>query len=1422
LQYVAPAHYSFNRLLAVLGGGLPMLQNGDFYGRIRSRNQQWWGEKRFEIATRLGRDLHIGALDLLAEFVQNAEDAGAERLALRVLEEGLLVWNDGRPFEDKDIESIAGIFVTSKDASAIGYFGIGFKATLSVTDNPCILSGKHCFWLKQGLDPYPLTYDKAEDAPNVPSEAWELFNRFCNSSGAIFWLPWRQRFNVDQFKNELINQREKLGEFLLFMNKLRLLQVNGETWEVQRERDSSEQDIVWITLTSSDGKTEHFLRIDWREIMAQEVVEEIASEMDEWSRNKWLNSTHRFQFSFLLRVNRDRQKIEEIETGRVFVFLPTNQETGFRFHIQGRFALTADRKRVKENDPMTQWALGILKEKVCALPVILRDLGLLPSAWRIFPKEDEADSLMKKVSDALRRTLQEGEFFPGDDGNFYRKDQVCLAHRMELYDLLCADELSEVSGRKVRWVHPELRRGRASEIAQSLGVEIIDRDHILRWLEAKGDPTWWEQRPKNWLRKLYQYLEEIKRSREDWKLKWILQSLPIVRLQNGKHVLPNTAVLPSKDEAKIPEKLLSEINKLNIVDKNLAKDFRELFISLGVTDFHIELLFDRLIKSRYSGDIYPTSEENFEHILLMYNFRDQISSNCLQRWGHNFRILRDKQGNYVKPSEAYLPREIGGYQEVEDYFQMLGGRPFVSPEYLDYLSDNERNDEEIIKSWIIFLQKLGVSELPRIYPKSKKLEYNEINQWCKEHNINLDEHPYSTRDYIGIDMTFDGIEEILDLWEQKTPDLQEVLRVWNVSKLIIDQYTSVKGAGGSEYYLYSTKSAFTWFYYTGHYREGTASWLIRLRTIPWLPDERGNFRRPSELFNSNLKKVLGEKDFSFLHPIISLESSQDQKWAKLLGIRMDASPEDVIQALKTKLDHGANQEEIKPIYEWLQKTFRSGNENLKESIREAFGKEKLILVPERGRFDRQEVCWDDPTGLMPALKPYWSDLRQFFCEFLRVAESPTVDVLAKFLVESLKQQKDPEQWKEIALEVQRRWKEVPDDLKEELKQVKWPGQRNRQVKWAFPERLCLKDNRRLISRFEGKIIWWNLESLKELAQNLGVGSLSEAKPQIQKKEQNEDSNVLELKSELERIWPAIRWIAGVSEENPPDIRKAQWIKVSYHWRGIESEPKEVNAILENSDSRVLWVTSQADSHDIGNALEEGLGQDRLREFIKDIWKKEKDELKRNLERWIEEVNSSKEKLFQILQEIEEKEKYKQISTKEDNTKILYSPQRHHDSSKIHINTISPIGTKKEQTETIEQIEDYTPQIELEQPDLETARIAEEKAKEWFKQEGFEVKDVSKDNLGYDLEINRNYEVYFVEVKGCKRQHDVVLTKNEWEVAKEKKEQYWLFIYVCDEDTAYIIKNPTNKLEPYKYMIKSDEWINKADDEIRFYIEAKEG
>ncbi len=1398
-----------------------MLQSGDFYGQIRSRNQKWWGEKRFEIATRLGRDLHIGAWDLLAEFIQNAEDAGAESLALRVLNEGLLVWNDGRPFEDKDVESITGMFVTSKDASAIGYFGIGFKATLSVTDKPCVLSGEHCFWLKQGLDPYPLTNAQAEDTHNVHPEAWELFNRFRNSSGAIFWLPWRQRFNVEQFKNELMSAKERLGEFLFFINKLRLLQINGETWEVQRQQDNSEQNIVWIMLTSPEGNTEHFLRIDWQEVMAQEIVEEIASEMDEWARNKWLNSDHRFLFSLLLGLDRNKQKIEEIETGRVFVFLPTNQETGFRFHIQGRFALTADRKRVKENDPMTKWALGVLKEVVCNLPIILKNLGLLPSAWRIFPREDEVEPLMKEVSDDLRKTLQEGKFFPGDDGNFYQNQQVRLAHRTELYDLLDVDELAEVSGKKVRWVHPELRRGRALEIARSLGVEVIDRDHILWWLKEKRNPDWWEQRSKDWLKNLYQYLKEIKKSKDDWEWELTLKSLPIVRLQNGKHVLPKVSVLPPEDESEIPEELLSEIDKLNIVDRDLAKDFQGLFISLDVKDFHIELLFDRLLNSRYSGNDYPTPEENFIHILLMYVFRDQISSKCLSTWGHTFRILRDKQGNYVKPSEAYLPKEIGGYPEVEDYFQMLGGRPFVSPDYLD---ENERNDEEIVKDWVEFFQKLGVSKLPRIYPKSKVLRYNEIDQWCKEHNIYLDNRPYSTKGYIGIDMTFDGIEEILDLWEQRPPILQEVLKVWNIGEFIIEQktYEYGEGAGGSKYPLESTKSAFTWFYYTGYHEKGISSWVIRLHTIPWLPDEQGNFKRPSELFGFDLKEVLGEVGFSFLHPSIPLKNSP--RWARFLGIKMTAETEDVLHALKTKLDRDANYEEIKPIYEYLQKTILRSyvKEDIKERIRKDFDNMKLILVPERGRFSRQEVCWDDPTGLMPTLKPYWADLHQFFCEFLKVAESPTVDVLAKFLIESLKQQKDPEQWKEIALEVQRRWKEAPDDLKEELKQVKWPGQRNDQVEWASPEKLCLKDNRKLVSCFEGKIIWWNLESLKELTQNLGVGSLSEAKPRIQKKEQNENSDVLELKLELERIWPAIRWIADVSEENPPDVCKAQWIKVSYYWRGIESEPKGVNAILENADSKILWVTSQADSHDIGNALEEGLGVERLREFIKDIWKKEKDELKHNLERWIEEVDfSKKEELFQILQTIVEKEKYEEIPSdivesdlnKENITKNVSVQTPSSQSHLSSIDTTSP-QTKIEgrQTNGKEQIEDrssYIPQPE--QLDSETADKAMKKAKECFEREGFEVKDVSNDNLGYDLEISKNNEIYFIEVKGCRQPHDIILTKHEWEVAEEKKEQYWLFIYVCDRDTTYIIKNPTNKLKPYKYTVKKDDWINKADE-----------
>jgi len=61
---------------------------------IRNKNEIRWGTDRLRIVQRLGREIHAEATDLIVELIQNAEDAQATCIGLRVLHEGLIVWND--------------------------------------------------------------------------------------------------------------------------------------------------------------------------------------------------------------------------------------------------------------------------------------------------------------------------------------------------------------------------------------------------------------------------------------------------------------------------------------------------------------------------------------------------------------------------------------------------------------------------------------------------------------------------------------------------------------------------------------------------------------------------------------------------------------------------------------------------------------------------------------------------------------------------------------------------------------------------------------------------------------------------------------------------------------------------------------------------------------------------------------------------------------------------------------------------------------------------------------------------------------------------------------------------------------------------------------------------------------------------------
>ena len=162
---------------------------------------------------------------LFRELVQNADDAGARRLELLVLERGwsdarnsllrgpaLLVANDGA-FPDKDSKALHKAIGGSKEdeVGKIGTFGIGLKSVFHICEAFLYMGAEKSKWQAGVLNPWAGTgengdadplhpdWDKidfARDGPRLRSVAMELLGN--TSNGLLLWIPLRRPEHLDR------------------------------------------------------------------------------------------------------------------------------------------------------------------------------------------------------------------------------------------------------------------------------------------------------------------------------------------------------------------------------------------------------------------------------------------------------------------------------------------------------------------------------------------------------------------------------------------------------------------------------------------------------------------------------------------------------------------------------------------------------------------------------------------------------------------------------------------------------------------------------------------------------------------------------------------------------------------------------------------------------------------------------------------------------------------------------------------------------------------------------------------------------------------------------------------------------------------------------------------------------------------------
>jgi hypothetical protein len=407
----------------------------DPYGTaaIRSRVLAAWAASptRFREDANAESDASRG--DVVAELAQNALDAGARVLRLEVVDGVLYAANSGAPLDAAGVEALCHLRASTK-SSGVGQYGIGFKAVLSVTSAPSIVTRSGgVAWSRSA------TLDAVRA---VPSLAGEVARR--EGEVPVMRLPWPA--TADAHAAALLETYDTVvvlplaspvdlgdvDETLLLTLPLDALVVDGR--EIRR-------DPGWVVRTDTGVVPESLL--------ADRPVEER-------SRTGWSVTVAVPPGEWTDRRLRAPQPTGERVDVPVFLSVSVPLEPSRRHVVPGA---------------LTSWLVERAAESYVAL---LESLPHVPSTLDLLPSTLPAGPVDLALREALASLLPDARLLPGG----VRGADAAVVDG--------SDALAEVLG-----VLPPawLRRRRAVE---SLGVRVLETADVVDLLHGLDrEPSWW-------------------------------------------------------------------------------------------------------------------------------------------------------------------------------------------------------------------------------------------------------------------------------------------------------------------------------------------------------------------------------------------------------------------------------------------------------------------------------------------------------------------------------------------------------------------------------------------------------------------------------------------------------------------------------------------------------------------------------------------------------------------------------------------------------------------------------------------------------------------------------------------------------------------------------------------------------------------
>lgn len=838
-------------------------------------------EKKGQNLEAFAQDLYSEPGHYIFELLQNAEDCKASEVVFSLRRDALIFSHNGpKFFSYEDIKAITtyGGGTKSLDSTKIGRFGIGFKSTSRICKTPKIRSDQFAFEIQMSTIPQEIEWNFTESSDNFSTE---------------FFF----QFEANKIKTEKIFEEVKVGLSLLesinllFLNNINVVTIKFEdnSRKVLGRKQISEYLYLLrqsLDLAKKSVKNEYFLRFDH---------DLDNHELESWAEKSKLevekkNGPLKISLAFQADVSESSQKIERLKSvddGKLFIFFPAKKEmTGLKFHIHAPFAATSTRESIKETEPVNLF----LFEKFSTLATetltkLINDKILNVESLEVFPNSGDEirESLHAFQTSIYNFFLTNSESIPTSEGKYLSFENLREVNS-DMNALFSYNDLNFISQFNSNIDHIKIdfytkpKNSRAARFLSSLGIQsygVKDLVVAFSYINSifalnnqdlkKKFIDWYRKHEIDWFRELYIFLSNFDLS----KIAVYFNKTPIIVVGESSFSfeIPSASYI-----SRSGEKSGSKFVHPKILDFS----FRSLMSSDDTT---IWRFLEAIGVKQFSKSMELSDK------LLNYNLKVK-----------SIAVSKLKPGQELIDELNQILQFV--HSDVELERALINEPIFLSEDFEGNLSWKRGKDLYLDQPY-----KPGTgldSVMPKLSAVHKKFRL--WNGYSSIPNIVL------ILDRLGVMVRVSAVgpgSAVVGEWE--IPGLDEYLR--SGSKLLrknLWNYVKSATANRERHYLRFPNS------YSNNSNQPSGL-ALKLRNSAWIPNRKGELKKPSQLDESSISKDYLIEKCDFLEMIqfgyetaaaeaqrrAQLEAKlKKDEAAKLFGVNDSAELEKLINAMK--------------------------------------------------------------------------------------------------------------------------------------------------------------------------------------------------------------------------------------------------------------------------------------------------------------------------------------------------------------------------------------------------------------------------------------------------------------------------------------------------------------------------------------------